>query len=128
MSFYNDVVPTNIEEYVSVINDPRNEYGKTYTVQYLGNVVGAAPVLYVNAPMDTLKTLVTDTIKGGEPVWFGVDVGKRFWRSGGMLDMHVFDYESVYGTKPEMSKADRLVYGESLMYVPLVGCRGQGAR
>ena len=29
----------------SLINDPRNEYGKLYTVDKLGNMWGARPVL-----------------------------------------------------------------------------------
>ena len=30
-------------------------FGKSYTVDYLGNVAEGAPVRYYNLPMDTLK-------------------------------------------------------------------------
>ena len=37
-----------IDAYVSLINAPTDDkpYGKTYTVKYLGNVVGGKPVVY----------------------------------------------------------------------------------
>ena len=38
----------DVSSNISLINDPRNEYYKLYTVEYLGNVVGGKAVRYIN--------------------------------------------------------------------------------
>jgi len=43
---------------VSLINDPRNEYGKLYTVEKLGNVWGGRDVAYVNTTVERMKEAV----------------------------------------------------------------------
>jgi len=106
-----------IDEYVCLVHDPRDEhdFGKTYTVQYLGNVVGGERVIYLNVDMDLIKQLAMKAIKDGEPVWFGCDVGKMMRRDLGLWDAKLFDYENVYDTTFDMSKADRLVHHETMM-------------
>jgi len=52
------MVPFDVNDYVSLINDPRNDYMKLYTVDRLGNIVGGAPVAYINVPIDVLKLCV----------------------------------------------------------------------
>lgn len=63
---------------MSLLNDPRNEYGKLYTVDRLGNVIGGLPIRYVNTDIHTIKKLAVNVLKSGNPVWFGCDVGKSF--------------------------------------------------
>lgn len=71
------------------MSDPRptSQYGEMYTVDYLNNVVGGGQVLYNNQPIEILMDLVVKSIKSGEPVWFGCDVGKRTSRKHGILDL-----------------------------------------
>lgn len=73
------------------MSDPRpsSPYGEMYTVDYLNNMVGGNPVLYNNQPIEVLMDLVVKSIKNGEPVWFGCDVGKRAHRKHGILDLNV---------------------------------------
>ena len=54
-------------------------------------------------------------IKNNEAVWFGCDVGKMFHRDLGVMDMDLYDYESLLGTDFLMDKGTRLEYGDSLM-------------
>ena len=98
-----------------VVNDPRNEYGKLYTVDRLGNVVGAKPVTYLNVPIEVIRTAVIEQLKEGHPVWMGCDTGKQSDRDRGIWDGKLFDYEGTYGIDLEMSKADELRFGESMM-------------
>jgi bleomycin hydrolase len=101
---------------ISLVNDPRNKYFQTYTVDYLGNVVGGKKVLYVNVPIDTLKLITVHVLKNKKlPVWFGCDSGKFGHREMGLWDDNQFDYEGAFGSKFRLSKAERLTYGESLM-------------
>ena len=67
-----------LDEYVCLVHDPRpsSPAGRTFTVQYLGNVLGAPPVTYLNVAMPVIKDIAARALQGGEPVWFGCDVGK----------------------------------------------------
>ncbi|CAO3638384.1 unnamed protein product [Cunninghamella echinulata] len=113
--FYNDFSNFRVENTLSLINDPRNKYSKAYTVDRLGNVVGGDPVLYVNTEVDNLKELVVKTLKSGKPVWFGCDVGQFNNRKIAAMDLNVYDYDLAYDVTFNMTKAERLLTGESLM-------------
>jgi bleomycin hydrolase len=106
-----------LDDYVCLVHDPRpaNPYGRTYTVQYLGNVVGGQQVTYLNVPMDVMKGVARRVLEGGEPVWFGCDVGKQMRRDLGLMDRDLYELGAVYGTEFEMDKAARLEYGETRM-------------
>ena len=114
--FYEDHVPTNVSDLVCVVNDPRNPYETTMTVQMLGNVPGGRHVLYLNLSIEDLIKYAKKTIDNDTPVWFGCDVGAESNVKGhGLMSTDLWDYESVFSTTPQMSKADRLRYGQSLM-------------
>jgi len=121
LGFYNDYVRPyfNVANKVCLVTDPRPNHptGQTYTVDCLGNVVGAKPIQYNNQSVETLMELASKSIKAGEPVWFGCDVSKFFSRKRGILAMDIFDYELVFGTQVNvgLSKADRLIYGDCAM-------------
>lgn len=118
MSFLRDHVNAagfDFTEWISLINDPRNEYSKTYTVDKLGNVQGASAVKYINVDMETFKKYTTMQLDKGEAVWFGCDVGKHFNRNLAVMDTKLYNFELVYGTKPTMDKKTRLLYNDSLM-------------
>jgi bleomycin hydrolase len=48
-------------------------------------------------------------------VWFGCDVGKMMRRDLGVWDKKLFDFETLYDTTFGLSKADRLIYHQTLM-------------
>jgi len=106
-----------IEEYACLVHDPRatSPYGRTFTVDYLGNVVGGPAVTYLNVEMELLKRLAQEQLVGGEPVWFGCDVGQQMSLDLGLWDAALYDYGSIYDHEFAMGKADRLVYRDSLM-------------
>jgi bleomycin hydrolase len=106
-----------LDEYVCLVNDPRDTspLGRTFTVEYLGNVVGGAQVKYLNVSVDTLKQIAQQTIVGGEPVWFGCDVGKMMRRDLGVWDKDLYDLGALYDTSFTLDKAGRLDYHETLM-------------
>ncbi|EJF65278.1 peptidase C1B bleomycin hydrolase [Dichomitus squalens] len=102
-------------ESFSLIHDPRNDYGKLYTVDKLGNLWGARPVLYVNTQIDNLKQAVVRQLKAGHPVFFGCDVGQFSDRQLGIMDQALFTYEAAFDISFGLSKADRLRTQESSM-------------
>jgi bleomycin hydrolase len=106
-----------VADYVCLVHDPRpsSPMGKTFTVEYLGNVVGGPPVTYLNVDMKLIKEIAAQTIRGGEPVWFGCDVGKMMSNDYGFWDASLYDLGSVYDTSFELDKAARLAYHETQM-------------
>ncbi len=106
-----------LDDYVCLVHDPRpeSEVGRTYTVEHLGNVVDAPPVVYLNAEVDVLKRLTMDTLLDGEPVWFGCDTGQMANAALGLWDARLYDYDAVYDTETTLSKAERLLHHASLM-------------
>ena len=106
-----------VSDYVCLVNDPRpsSPIGRTFTVEYLGNVIGGPPVTYLNVDMQVIKDVAAATIQGGEPVWFGCDVGKMMSNDYAFWDADLYDLPSVYDTAFDLDKAARLAYHESAM-------------
>jgi len=116
--FFRKYVGWNLEDYVTVINAPTKDkpYGRTYTVQFLGNVrEGAYPVKYLNLPMDDLRDLAIRQLKDGKAVWFGSDVGQFSDRRGGYLTSDILQVSELFHTEFGMTKEERLDYGDSMM-------------
>lgn len=119
--FYNTHVRPlfNVDDKVCLVSDPResNPFGQLYTLQCLGNVVGGRQTAYNNQPIETLMKVVKESIQGGEAVWFGCEVSKRFERKNGLEDLDAHDYRLVFNTEVQigLQKADRLMYGDSCM-------------
>jgi bleomycin hydrolase len=116
-SFVKKHLPYKFSDQVCLINAPTKDkpFQKTYTVKFLGNVVEGEPIIYLNLPISELKRTAIASIKQNNAVWFGCDVGKEFHRELGSLDMDIYDNELVFGTKFNLSKAQRLDYRQSLM-------------
>ena len=106
-----------VSDYVCLVNDPRpsSPIGATFTVEYLGNVVGGPPVIYLNVDVQLIKDIAAATIQGGEPVWFGCDVGKMMSNDYAFWDAELYDLPSVYNAPFGLDKAARLEYHESAM-------------
>ncbi|GGE31056.1 aminopeptidase C [Streptococcus himalayensis] len=115
--FYKKYVDIQLDDYVSIINAPTagKPYGKSYTVEMLGNVVGSRPVRYLNVEMDRLKSLAIAQMQAGETVWFGSDVGQSSNRKTGVMANGMYDFASSMKIDLHQDKASRLDYGESLM-------------
>ena len=106
-----------LDRIVSVIHAPTTDkpYHQTYTVRFLGNVVGGNAVRHLNLPMDEFKRAVIAQLEAGKVVWFGSDVGKYGDRERGVWDDQCFRDELLTGLDLAISKADALDYGFSAM-------------
>ena len=115
--FYRKYVDLHLDDYVSIINAPTADkpYGRSYTVEMLGNVAGSKPVRYLNVDMDRLKELAIAQMQAGETVWFGSDVGQSSNRKAGIMDEGIYDFTSSMDLHLTQDKAGRLDYSESLM-------------
>ncbi len=115
--FADRYVDLPLDEYVCLVHDPRSTspIGRTFTVEYLGNVVGAPPVTYLNVEMPVMKSLSAQVLESGEPVWFGCDVGKMMSNEYGIWDAALFDLPALYDAPFALDKAERLLFHETQM-------------
>ena len=116
-AFFEKYVGLKLSDYVSVINAPTADkpFGKSYTVEMLGNVVCSPSVRYIILPMDRFKELAIAQMMAGETVWFGSDVGQVSDRQKGILATNVYDFTASMDINLTQDKAGRLDYNESLM-------------
>ena len=116
-NFAAQYLQTDIHSYVSLVHDPRetSPEGATFTVEYLGNVVDAPAIKYLNVDIQLMKDIALKMLQDGKPVWMGCDTGKQMHRDLGLWDADLFDYASVYGADFSMNKAERLEYHQTAM-------------
>jgi len=115
--FAEKYIVTPMDDYVCLVHDPRetSPAGRTYTIEYLGNVVDGVPIRYLNVDIQLMKDLTMRMLLDGKPVWMGCDTGKQMHRDKGIWDAELFDYAGVYGADFSMDKAARLEYHQTRM-------------
>ena len=117
LKFKEKYLGSSLDDYVSLINAPTKSkpYNKTYTIKYLGNVVGGKDVTHLNVSMERMKGLILAQLKDNRIVWFGSDVGFYGDREEGNWDDGKFDLNSNYGLDLLMDKGESLDYHASQM-------------
>ena len=117
LSFKEKYIGDRLNDYVSLINAPtaNKPFNKSFTVKYLGNVVGGKPVTHLNVEMKRLKQLILAQLKDNEIVWFGSDVGFYGDRRTGIWDDRLFDYKTPFDLDFKMNKGESLDYRASAM-------------
>ncbi|MBC2018362.1 aminopeptidase C [Listeria seeligeri] len=115
--FFKRYIDVDLRDYIPLINAPTKDkpFNQAFTVDYLGNIVGGAPIKYLNVEMNVLKKAAAEQIKDGETVWFGCDVGQLSERSSGIMDTDIFLTNQTFGFKTKMTKAERLDYKHSML-------------
>ena len=115
--FADKYVVTPMDDYVCLVHDPRDTSpeGRTFTIQYLGNVVDGGVVKYLNVDIEVIKSIAQRMLEEGKPVWMGCDTGKQMHRDLGLWDAGLFDYAGVYGADFSLDKAARLEYHQTRM-------------
>ena len=106
-----------IRSTVSIIHAPTDDkpFHQTYTIRFLGNVVGGKPVTHLNLTMDEFKAAILRQLRDGKVVWFGSDVGHYGNRDKGIWDDQSYGDELLSGLDLQMAKEDALNYGLSAM-------------
>ena len=105
--FYNKIVKPliNLDNYIVIVNDERNDYNKLIAVEYLNNIVTpetkdykrAINNLYLNVDIKTMKNAVFKTItKHTTPVWFATDWNYFLINGNTILDPHASTIEDIF--------------------------------
>ncbi len=117
--FFDEAVGMDLDAYVSLISAPTADkpFGRSFTVDRLGNVEEDGTVRYLNLEPAELKRLAIAQLRDELPVWFGCDVDQSYLHQEGIMDTAALDVDALFGFPVEgcLDKAQRLDYGESLM-------------
>ena len=116
-SFFAKYVGPEIDEYQSLINSPTKDkpFLKTFTIDYLGNVIEGKPIHHLNVDMASMKEAIIKQLQSGEPVWFGSDVSFYRDRKSHAWDDNAFDYETTFGFGIDFDKGAMLDFRHSAM-------------
>lgn len=113
-SFYDEMIGEDLQNnYVMLMNDPTREYWKTYEIQYDRHTYDGHNWLYLNLPMDEIKTAAIASIKDSTMMYYSCDVAKELDSKRGLLDMNNYDYESILGVEFGMDKKQRIMSFDS---------------
>ncbi|MBN1879078.1 C1 family peptidase [bacterium] len=103
-------------------------FGKTFTIDLFGNMVGGDYWKWLNVPVKELKKIAIKMLKDGNAVLYGCDVVQDSHSKEGLLITDLYDYDLLFQTPFGMVKKNRLDYGQSrlthsmvLIGVELVG-------
>jgi bleomycin hydrolase len=112
-SFFEDFVDVDLNQYVSLFNDPSKDYGAHYAISMSRNIFDGRDIDYANLDIDALKNLTMKSVLDDEPVWFACDVGKDQSRDKGIMAMDIYDYGPIYNIDMGLSKAERVIFRDS---------------
>lgn len=117
LQFHRDYIGNILDDSVSITNAPTIDkpFNRTYTVEYLGNVLDGTEIKYLNLELSVLKKLVLAQLTDRQVVWFGSDVGKYGDRDAGIWDDGAYDYAAAFDMSFSLSKEDSLDYRQSAM-------------
>ncbi|MDR1861264.1 MAG: C1 family peptidase [Bacteroidales bacterium] len=108
--FYRELLGNDlIDNCVMFMNDPTREYNRVYEIDFDRHTYDGHNWLYINLPLEDIKKMAICSIKAGKAMYFSCDVGKFLNRDKGTLDLHNYDYESLFGASFGMDKRQRIL-------------------
>lgn len=114
LEFYKEAAGFDLSQYITIADHPVYTYNKHYQINYCRNLFETPDMNFINIDINSLKQFALKSLKDNEPVWFGADVGWQMERDQGIMADGIYDYESLYGIKDDMTKAERFLYRTSI--------------
>jgi bleomycin hydrolase len=112
-SFYTDFVGVDLNDWVSVFNDPTKDYGKHYQIEMSRNMFDHQDIHFANEDVAKLKEIALAAVLDDQPVWFACDVGKDQNTKLGVMALGLYDFKTIYDTEWTMTKADQVLFQEA---------------
>ncbi|MQS76687.1 C1 family peptidase [Lactobacillus halodurans] len=105
----------NLDDYAIIENSPQTskQYDQVYTIDLTGNIVGGKVDKFLNLPIERLRDLSIQQLKGNDLVWFGNDVSKESDRKNGYLLGNLYQYDKLLGIDTKIEKGLALDYKEA---------------
>ena len=112
--FYKKFIIDDINEYLRLGNDPRNEYNIFYESFEDNLVVGGDKNGFFNTDMKEIVSICINSITDNTPVEFDCDVGQYLNPIEELLDTKCYNYNLVFNTNfDEMTKKEMMECFES---------------
>ncbi len=111
--FYEKAVGVDLGKYVTLFDHAAHPYDVHYSIKYCRNMPDLPDMSFVNVGADRLKEFALASVLAGDPVWFAADVGKENDYKNGIMAVGMYDYASLMGVEPDLSKRDRILYRDS---------------
>ena len=104
--FYKEVVGEPLDDYVALMSVPTKKFGELYQVDLDKAVYDRPNNTMANVDIKTLKAIALKSVLADSPVWFGCDVGKDSVGKEGLMVPHIYDFQSLYGMKFDLSRKE----------------------
>ena len=111
--FYEKAVGVDLGKYVTLFDHAAHPYDVYYRIKYCRNMSDLPDMSFVNIGADRLEKFALASVLAGDPVWFAADVGEENDYKNGIMAVGMYDYGSLMGVEPELSKRDRILYRDS---------------
>lgn len=113
--FFKETVGAPVDgTFAMLMNDPRHPYYKVYEVEYDRHTYDGHNWRYINLPMEDIEAIAIESLKDNSKMYSSYDTGKQFDRSRGLMDLGLYDYETLFGVEFPMNKAERISTFESV--------------
>ncbi|MFT6863424.1 MAG: bleomycin hydrolase [Akkermansiaceae bacterium] len=110
-SFYRDFVGIDLADFVCLYNDPSQEMGGHFRFDRARNIAGAKDMHFANIAIDEMKKTAVKSVLANEPMWFAVNMGFDQSSEHGLMQVDLFDYETLFGLELDLTKAERSRFG-----------------
>ncbi|WP_412031815.1 aminopeptidase C [Metamycoplasma buccale] len=109
LDFYKKYVNEELNNKVNLTNDPREKFPYNHLIHsnYYKSVNEGQGLNMLNVTIKDLKLSMIKTLKSGESVWFGCDVGTFSDNKTGIMDPELFNYDLTLTKTPEFNRKDR---------------------
>jgi bleomycin hydrolase len=122
LSFYREVVTTNLKDYIPLLDHPGYPYDNHYQINFCRNMSNLSDLRFINIPTTRLKALTFAAVLDSTPIWFAAESGPDMNRENGIMAVGLYDYEDLFGINLQMSKQDRFLYRQSIPNHAMVFC------
>lgn len=112
-AFYEKAVGVDLGDYITLFDHAAHAYDRYYRIKYCRNMPDLPDMSFVNLGPERLKKFALASVLAGDPVWFAADVGKENDYKNGIMAVGMYDYASLMGVEPGLTKKDRILYRDS---------------
>lgn len=110
-SFYQDFVGVDLKDFVCLYNDPSQELNAHYRFNRAKNMAGQDDMNFANIDIAQMKEVAVKSVLANEPMWFAVNMGVDQSTEHGIMEINLYDYESLFGIELGLTKAERSHFG-----------------
>ncbi len=106
-SFYKEFVGVDLADFVCLYNDPSQEMGAHYRFDRARNIAGQPEMNFVNISSEEMKEIAIKSVKANEAMWFAVNMSIDQSSEHGLMEVDLFDYETLFDLDLSLSKSER---------------------